>query len=32
MKKLNDEMKEMMSMAKDTRGAIREMNDAFNGD
>jgi hypothetical protein len=32
MKKLNDEMKEMMNMAKDTRGAIREMNDAFNGD
>lgn len=32
MKLINDEMRDMLMMSKDTRGAIREMNDAFTGD
>ncbi len=32
MQLLNDEMREMLMMAKDTKSAIREMNDAFKGD
>jgi hypothetical protein len=32
MKMINDEMRDMLMMAKDTRGAIKEMNAAFAGD
>jgi hypothetical protein len=32
MKMINDEMRDMLMMAKDTRGAIKEMNAAFLGD
>jgi hypothetical protein len=32
MKLINDEMRDMLMMAKDTKSAIREMNEAFSGD
>lgn len=32
MKLINDEMREILLMAKDTKNAIREMNEAFRGD
>lgn len=32
MRVIDDEMRDMLSMSKDTRGAIREMNEAFAGD
>lgn len=32
MKLINDEMRDMLSMAKDTKGAISEMNAAFSGE
>ena len=32
MKMIDDEMRDMLMMSKDTRGAIRDMNDAFKGD
>ena len=31
-KMIDDEMRDMLLMSKDTRGAIREMNDAFKGE
>ena len=32
MKVINDEMRDILMMAKDTKGAIQEMNDAFKGE
>lgn len=32
MKVINDEMRDMLMMAQDTSGAIKEMNEAFKGD
>ena len=32
LKQINDEMRDMLLMAGDTRGAIKEMNEAFNGE
>jgi hypothetical protein len=32
MKLINDEMRDMLMMAKDTKSAIKEMNEAFSGD
>lgn len=32
MKLINDEMRDMLMMAKDTGGAIKDMNSAFAGD
>ena len=31
-KVINDEMRDMVQMSKDTYGAIRQMNEAFNGE
>jgi len=31
-KMIDDEMRDILIMSKDTRGAIREMNEAFKGD
>lgn len=32
MKLINDEMRDMLMMAKDTKSAIKEMNEAFSGE
>jgi hypothetical protein len=32
MKMIDDEMRDMVMMSKDTRNAIREMNEAFSGE
>ena len=32
MKLINDEMRDILLMAKDTKSAIREMNEAFRGE
>ena len=32
MKQINDEMRDMLMMAGNTRGAIKEMNEAFAGE
>lgn len=32
MKMIDDEMRDMVMMSKDTRSAIREMNEAFSGE
>lgn len=32
LKQINDEMRDMLMMAGDTRGAIKEMNEAFDGE
>lgn len=32
MKLIDDDMRDMLNMAKDTRSAIREINEAFSGD